>query len=190
MSFILFKIRFFRRAIWSHLLYRLKLCSTVIVETSLGSFFKLHCLEEHFSFFNQTSTLTCNFVQLWISWLWLPVLQSDISLSLLSLPGATTASPPARSRRCASPTPASCSSRSCSPWTSSLGSSCLATTSDCRAAELCQESKCTKCEVWLVCTNCFPAGKLYFDHVGILKPGECDVNVDASARRARWTWSQ
>lgn len=45
-------------------------------------------------------------------------------------PGVTTASRPVTFPPCESRTPASCCSRSCSPWTSSPDSNCLATTSD------------------------------------------------------------
>ena len=54
-------------------------------------------------------------------------LQSD---SVFSLPGVTTVSLPVTSLPYVSRTPASCCSRSCSPWTSSPDSNCRATTSD------------------------------------------------------------
>lgn len=44
--------------------------------------------------------------------------------------GATIASPHATYHLCAFPTPASCSSRSCSPWTLCLAWNCLAITSE------------------------------------------------------------
>lgn len=63
-----------------------------------------------------------------VIWVWHPF----YSFGFFPPPGATTVNLPAKFPLCVSRTPASCCSRSCSPWTSSLDSNCLVTTSDCQ----------------------------------------------------------